>query len=204
MGAIYNFDLNNWINKYNLSAYIETGAGYGTSIFNAIKYKFNIILSVEIDKEQTDLLNKFFRFDPRVRVFNTTSIDYLTNVLAQIPKNVNCFIFLDAHFPKADLGKADFLDEKNEEIRMPLMSELKTIKELRTKYGCKDLILVDDISLYDSNGKFKYEYKHENPSTLPRDEWMKNSIDKIIDMFNETHHYSILENQNGWLLLEPK
>lgn len=204
MGAIYNFDLNNWINKYNLSAYIETGAGYGTSIFNAIKYKFNIILSVEIDKEQTDLLNKFFRFDPRVRVFNTTSIDYLNNVLAQIPKNVNCFIFLDAHFPKADLGKADFLDEKNEEIRMPLMSELKTIKELRTKYGCKDLILVDDISLYDSNGKFKYEYKHENPSTLPRDEWMKNSIDKIIDMFNETHHHSILENQNGWLLLEPK
>lgn len=204
MGAIYNFDLNNWINKYNLSAYIETGAGYGTSIFNAIKYKFNIILSVEIDKEQTDFLNKFFRFDPRVRVFNTTSIDYLTNVLAQIPKNVNCFIFLDAHFPKADLGKADFLDEKNEEIRMPLMSELKTIKELRTKYGCKDLILVDDISLYDSNGKFKYEYKHENPSTLPRDEWMKNSIDKITDMFNETHHHSILENQNGWLLLEPK
>jgi hypothetical protein len=204
MGAIYNFDLNDWINKHHLSSYIETGAGYGTSIFNAIKYKFNIILSVEIDREQTDLLNKFFRFDPRVRVFNTTSIDYLTNVLSQIPKNVNCFIFLDAHFPKADLGKADFLDEKNEEIRMPLMSELKTIKELRTKYGCKDLILVDDISLYDSNGKFKYEYKHENPSTLPRDEWMKNSIDKIIDMFNETHHHSILENQNGWLLLEPK
>jgi len=204
MGAIYNFDLNNWINKYNLSAYIETGAGYGTSIFNAIKYKFNIILSVEIDKEQTDFLNNFFRFDPRVRVFNTTSLEYLTNILSQIPKNINCFIFLDAHFPKADLGKAGFLDEQNEEIRMPLMSELKTIKELRIKYGCKDLILIDDVSLYDANGKFKYEYKHENPSTLPRDEWMKNSIDKIINTLDETHYHSILENQNGWLLFEPK
>ena len=63
MGAIYNIEIGEWIKKHNLSAYIETGAGYGTSIYNAIKYNFDIILSVEIDKDQTDLLNTFFRFE---------------------------------------------------------------------------------------------------------------------------------------------
>lgn len=204
MGAIYHFDLEKWINKYNLSIYIETGAGYGTSIFNAVKYNFDLILSVEIDKEQTDLLNYFFRFDSRIKVFNTTSAEYLKDILPKIPTNRNCLIFLDAHFPKADLGKANFLDEANEDIRMPLISELNLIKELRIKNGCKDLILIDDISLYDQNNKYNYEYKHQNPSSLPRDEWMKNGIDKIISTLEATHSSSVLSNQNGWLLFEPK
>ena len=204
MGAIYNIEIGEWIKKHNLSAYIETGAGYGTSIYNAIKYNFDIILSVEIDKDQTDLLNTFFRFDPRIKIFNTTSAEYLLNILPRIPQDRNCFIFLDAHFPKADLGKATFLDETDEDIRMPLITELNIIKKLRVKNGCKDLILIDDISLYDQNGKYSYEHKHENPNTLPRDDWMKNGIDKIISTLEETHDYSIIPNQNGWLLFEPK
>jgi len=204
MGAIYHFDLEEWIKKYDLSAYIETGAGYGTSIFNALKYKFELILSVEIDKEQTELLNHFFRFDSRVKIFNTSSKEYLKNILPQIPINKNCFIFLDAHFPKADLGKATFLEEQNEDIRMPLISELNIIKEIRVKNGCKDLILIDDISLYDQNGKYSYEHKHQNPNTLPRDDWMKNGIEKIIETLKQSHNFSINPNQNGWLLFEPK
>jgi len=204
MGAIYQLDLEKWKNKHNLSVYIETGAGYGTSIFNALRYDFSLILSVEIDKEQTDLLNNFFRFDSRIKIFNTTSAEYLENVLPRVPQDTNCFIFLDAHFPKADLGKAKFLDETNEDIRMPLISELNIIKKLRIDNGCKDLILIDDISLYDQNNKYNYECKHENPSSLPRDEWMKNGIDKIISTLETTHSFSVLSNQNGWLLFEPK
>jgi len=204
MGAIYHFDLQEWINKYNLSGYLETGAGYGTSIFNALRYNFNFILSVEIDKEQTDLLNTFFRFDSRIKIINDTSASFLTNILPRIPKNLNCLIFLDAHFPKADLGKASFLDETNEDIRMPLISELNLIKELRIKNGCKDLILIDDISLYDQNGVYAYEHKHQNPNSLPRDEWMKNGIKKIMSTLEDSHSSSILSNQNGWLLFTPK
>ena len=87
---------------------------------------------------------------------------------------------------------------------MPLISELNIIKNTRVKMGCKDVILIDDISLYDMDGKYNYDSKHENPSTLPKDEWMKNSLDKIIKIMDDTHKSSVLRDQNGWLLLEPK
>lgn len=203
MGAIRNLDLKTLIEKHKPSFFIETGAGYGTGIFTVLTFPFQAILSVEIDSEQTNFLNKFFRFDGRVRVFNMLSRDFLNLIIPQIPANMIIFFFLDAHFPQADFGIKEFDSEKDESIRMPLWDELNIIKKLRP--NSKDLILIDDISLYDDSS-YKYDDDHKlkeiASKLLPRIH--KNYLPKFIELFTDTHIHSILKNEQGYLLLEPK
>lgn len=202
MGAIRNLNLKNWIDKHKPSIFVETGSGYGTGIFTVLPFPFQAILSVEIDPEQTILLNKFFRFDTRVKVFNMLSKDFLNGIIPQIPFNVPVFFFLDSHFPGADMGLREFDAEQDENIRMPLWEEVNIIKNLRP--NSKDLILIDDISLYDDSDR-KYNDDHKLKSfaskLLPKQH--RNYLPKIIDLFKNTHSSTILENENGYLILEP-
>jgi len=201
MAAIINLDLKPWIDKYKTSVFFETGSGYVTGIFHALQYNFGYILSVEIDKEQTDLLNTFFRFDKRVRVINDLILNAFKNILPQISANIPIFFFLDAHFPYADLGKKSFSDEKDENIRMPLYQELLYIKENRINNGAKDFILIDDIMLYDDEGDYEANDCKKTMDILPREH--RNFLPKFIDIFNKTHKHTILTREQGYLILEP-
>ncbi len=40
MGAIYKHNLENYISKYNLKYYIETGTGEGTCLIHSLKFNF--------------------------------------------------------------------------------------------------------------------------------------------------------------------
>jgi len=202
MGAIRNLNILDLINKHKTQVFVETGSGYGTGIFTALQFPFQAVLSVEIDKEQAELLNKFFRFDNRVRVFNDISFNFLKDILPKIPLNVPCFIFLDAHFPGADLGKSKFSDEQNESIRMPLSEELKLIKELRINKGAKDLILIDDIMLYDDDNQYEASHQKKTMDILPKKD--RNCLGQFIDIFQDSHKPTILNKEQGWLILEPK
>jgi hypothetical protein len=204
MGAIRNLNLKTWIDKHNPSVFVETGAGYGTGIFTILPYyNFGAILSVEIDREQTDLLNKFFRFDTRVKVFNMLSRDFLNSIIPQISSDTPIFFFLDSHFPQADFGLKEFDDEKDENIRMPLWEEVNIIKRLRPI--SKDLILIDDISLFDDSN-FKYDDDHKLKSIahklLPK--LHRNYLHKIINLFDDTHNSEVMKNEQGYLILTPK
>lgn len=202
MGSIRNLNIADLINKYKTSVFLETGSGYGTGIFYALQFPFGTIFSVEIDKEQSDLLNKFFRFDPRVKIFNDSSYNFLNNILPRIPFNIPCFIFLDAHFPGADLGKAQFSDEKNENIRMPLNEELKLIKRMRADNGAKDVILIDDVMLYDDDNEYQASHQKKTMDILPKEH--RNHLNKFISLFETTHNPTILRQEQGWLILRPK
>ena len=114
MGAIKNIKLSALKEKHNGRIFIETGSGYGTGIYEALRSNFDLVLSVEIDKEQTELLQKVFRFDQKVQIFNALSRDFLSQILLQININTPCVIFLDAHFPGADLNKKSFSDLLND------------------------------------------------------------------------------------------
>lgn len=202
MGAIRNLDLNKWIEKYKTRVFFETGSGYGTGIFHSLQYPFQVIFSVEIDKEQSDLLEKFFRFDQRVQIINGLSIDALKNVIPQIPLNIPIFFFLDAHFPYADLGKKGFGDEKDENIRMPLYQELLFIKENRIDKGAKDFILVDDIMLYDDDNEYESSSQKLTMDILPKEN--RNYLSKFLDLFINSHNSEILTREQGYLILSPK
>ncbi len=205
MGNIRNLDLKELINKYKPQVYLDLGAGYGTSIYWSLQFPFNNILSVEINKEQTDLLNRFFRFDTRVKVYNCLTVDFLRQVLPQIPIEIPLFILLDAHFENADLGEAEFDFQKNEDIKLPLIKELEIIKELRADKGGRDLLLADDISLYDDSD-FRYEDDHKKRNIaakiLPKKD--KGKLPFVANFLNETHTSQILPNEQGYVLYLPK
>lgn len=202
MGAIKNIDLVNLKNKYNTQIFIETGSGYGTGIYEALRCGFPLILSVEIDKEQTELLQKVFRFDQKVRIFNALSRDFLSQILPQISTDVPCLIFLDAHFPGADLNKRSFSDEKDESIRMPLYEELQIVKKLRVDKGAKDLIIIDDIMLYDDDNQYEASHQKLTMDILPREH--RNYLNKFISLYKDSHTPTVLKSEQGWLILEPK
>lgn len=202
MGAIKNIDLVNLKNKHNTQIFLETGSGYGTGIYEALRCNFNLVLSVEIDKEQTELLQKVFRFEQKVKIFNTLSRDFLSQILPQININTPCLIFLDAHFPGADLNKRSFSDEKDESIRMPLYEELQIVKKLRVDKGAKDLIIVDDIMLYDDDNQYEASHQKQTMDILPREH--RNYLNKFLSLYQDSHNPTILKSEQGWLILEPK
>ena len=202
MGAIKNIKLSALKEKYNGRIFIETGSGYGTGIYEALRSNFDLVLSVEIDKEQTELLQKVFRFDQKVQIFNALCRDFLSQILPQININTPCVIFLDAHFPGADLNKKAFSSEKNESIRMPLYEELQIVKKLRIDKGAKDLIIVDDIMLYDDDNQYEASHQKQTMDILPREH--RNYLNKFISLYEASHTSTILKSEQGWLILEPK
>ncbi len=139
-------------------------------------------------------------------MFNSLTVEVLKQVLPRIPINIPVFIFCDAHFPHADFGLKEFDSEQDENIRMPLIEELKLIKELRINNGAKDVILIDDISLYDESGIYKYDDDHKKKDIaqklLPR--LHRNYFSKIIEDFQETHKYVVFGQEQGYLSLVPK
>jgi hypothetical protein len=203
MGAIRNIpNLRNLVESSGSTVFIETGAGYGTGIFTVLPFALNNILSVEIDPNQTNLLNAFFRFDSRVKVFNATSKQFLEKIIPQLGDNIKAFFFLDAHFPLADFGIKDFDEEKDEDLRMPLWDELNVIRSFQRN---NDTILIDDISLYDDSDR-AYEDDHKKKpiahKLLPKKH--RNYLINIIELFRGTHSAEVLTQEQGYLLLKPK
>lgn len=206
MGALKNLDITPIINKYNARVFVELGAGYGTGIFHAIcNLPIGNVLSVEIDAEQAELLQKFFRFDNRVQVFQGLSRDFLDNVLPKIPLNVPCLIFCDSHYPSADFGKKGFKDEKDENIRMPLVQELELILKHRVSKGAKDVILIDDISLYDESDRaYAHDHKKSERAKELAPILHQNFLPKFIEWFAPTHDYQIFPQEQGWIAFLPR
>ena len=205
MGNIRNLDIKPYIHQYNTQIYLSLGAGYGTDIFNSLVYPFSNILSVEIIEEQVELLQKFFRFDNRVKIFCDTTENFLKQVLPKIPINTNLFIYCDAHFKGADMGFYDFDEEKNEDLKLPLFRELNIIKELWVDRGGQSVIIADDISLFDrSDRKYESDHKLSNLSSKIMPQKYDNYLPKFINLFKDTHNSKILTKENGWLILTPK
>jgi len=205
MGAIKNLDILPAITKHNTRVFIELGAGYGTGIYHVLSLPVQAVLSVEIDAEQADLLKRFFRYDNRVQVFPGLTRDFLDNVLPQIPLTTPCFIFCDSHYPSADFGKKGFKDEKDENIRMPLVQELELIIKHRVSKGAKDVILIDDISLYDESSRmYAYDHKKSERAKELAPLLHQNYLPKFIEWLAPTHTHQIYPQEQGWIMFSPK
>lgn len=198
MGVLRSFDLKQFINYFGCETLFETGTGTGTGLEYGRGFEFNKIYSVEIIKAQCEKMSKKFSFDNRIEIINSSSLEAFKKYLPKIETNI--LFFLDAHFPGADLGLSKHGDEKDEDLRLPLFTELTYIKENRRNN--KDVIIIDDIMLYDDNNNYEEDNWKRELDIAPRNH--KNYLSKFIHIFADSHNYQHFLTHSGYLLFTPK
>lgn len=191
MGVLWFFDLNVFIKKYNTTTFFETGTGGGTGIEYASRFPFNKIYSCDLVPELIEEAKKKF-IDPRIKLINTSSNVFLMNELQDI-ENENILFWLDAHFPGMDHSKDGVMWDVPDFVKLPLETELETIKRMRPKN--KDVILIDDVMTY-IEGSFELDYYRKFPPI--------GNIDFVYNLFSETHNITISRAHTGYIMLEPK
>jgi len=201
MGSLRFFDLKSIKEKFGTKTFFETGAGKGTGIEYASTVNFENIYSVEIIKSQSDYLADIFKADPRIKLINDTSERGLIDYFRKNPENT--LFFLDAHFPGADLGLAKFGDEKDEDIRLPLVQELEIIRDLRAAKGFKDVILLDDLMLYDEDNIYPDSHLKLEHDIKPKGKYI-NAYMRILTTLIDTHDYQVFNKFSGYVVIYPR
>ena len=154
MGALSHLNIEQYLSKYKVDVFFETGTHRGNGVKEAQKHNFTKIISVEICSTQFEILKPQFINDDRVELINSDSLTAMEKILPLIDENI--LFWLDAHYPSADFGIKPYLTDEPNRIRLPLEEELLLIKKLRK--GKKDIILMDDMWIYMNNGRDLQRY----------------------------------------------
>ena len=185
--------IKNVLKFYDIKNFVETGTGIGEVVRSVCEIDQNInIHTIEIIEE---IYNK-----------NKISLSYLDNVnwhLGQssdvlpdiVPSLQGSTLFwMDAHFPGADFGLAEYGDEKNIDKRLPLKSELEII--IKNKDVSNDVFIIDDLRIYE-DGPF------EAGVWKDRSKYGGDGIEFVEELFEETHYVVKSYNQQGYIMLFP-
>lgn len=193
MGHIDRFDINDLINKYNLKTFIETGTGIGVSLEYALKFNFSEIYSIEIVTSLYEEAKIKFK-DTECKLINNDSKNGLIEILNNY-NGGNILFWLDAHFPGADFGLVSYDSTKDNQMRIPLESELRQIKSIRNIEN--DVFLIDDLRIYEdgpyTGGIWSERY------LLGGD-----NINFIYEIFSDTHEILKDFRDQGYIILIPK
>ena len=188
-------DLELFISRYNLLYFVETGTGYGDTV-EFIKDSFKKVFSIEVIKEIYEGARIKFENDTHVYLINKLSTYGLVEFLKEDDLNSPILFFLDAHFPGADFGFANYDSEKDKSKRIPLQDELETIVRLRGDKVKNDCFIIDDLRVYE-DGPF-------GDGNWPlRNELGGNGIGFIYDLFGETHYVEKNYRYQGFIILTP-
>ncbi len=192
MGGLQRHDIKNYIDKYNLETYIETGTGIGDSLNHALQFNFKLNVSVEIFVEIWEMAIKKFE-DRNCTVLLGNSYNVLKQVLTS-EKIGKTLFFLDAHFPGADYKYTGYGDEKDDAKRLPLERELNTITKNCDYTKC--VFIIDDLRIYE-DGPFT------EGNWLDRKELGGDGIGFIHDIFQNTHNIEKDYRDTGYIILTP-
>lgn len=198
MGHIQAFDIKKFIERFEITGYIETGTGIGDSLSHALKFPFKKLYSIEFDKKLYKECIKNFT-DPRLTIINNLSKWALPIILKEIDENEKCLFFLDAHFPGADFGTEP--DRYQTSLKshgsnaLPLEEELNIIKHFRPQY--KDIIIIDDVWIYEK-GPF------ETGNWKERDKLKIGSMKFVYDIFGVQYNIQKSFKQQGYMILTPR
>ena len=213
MGSLAKHNVKFYIDTYNLVNYVETGTGEGECLEYAIRFSFKKFYSVEIyneiyqlAKQKFDLLSKVFRRE--YKLFHGQSAEELVNILKDIDRAEPTLFFLDAHFPGADFNHEAYDAVEDDNVRVPLKSELGVIKEYKDIKN--DVFIIDDLWLYEDaeyeTGTLQqhldkhFPDKNYDRSKLSGDQ----NSDFIYNIFAETHHVKKDLRDQGYLIFVPK
>ena len=194
-------DTNDFINKFSLENYVETGTGEGATLEHSMRHSFNNFYSIEIHdkiyefaKEKFDRLSKLYRRE--CTVLHGNSYEKLPSVLSELDGNT--FFFLDAHFPGADFKFSSYGDTEDYDTRLPLEREVGIIINNRDISG--DVFIIDDLVIFEPDGG-PYE---AGPLTLDKNICPKNGLKFIYDAFSKTHDITKSYKSQGFLIITPK
>ena len=206
MGLLKQHKLTDYINKYNLKYYFETGTGKAEWLEYALRYPFEEYWTVDIDEDLIEeSFNKFKNMSKNINLLIGKSIDILDEYIPQIPKESPTLFYLDAHFPGADFQKCTYEESIREHKKdaFPLEEEVDVILEKRDI--SKDVFIIDDLVLYEE-GDFEclkvgcvWEYG-----------WLQEELDVktdskfLYEKFEKTHDFKKDLRSQGYLIITPK
>lgn len=134
MGTLGAHPIREYKEKYGLTVMLETGTGHGEGANIGVRSGFTKILTCEIDEDnQKRAMDE--NVSPFIHFYLGDSVEMLPIMLDQL-NGERLLVWLDAHLGEASIDK-----------RLPLEKELQI---LTSKRDCsKDVIIVDDLRLYD-------------------------------------------------------
>lgn len=193
MGFINQFDLGRIIREFGISNFFETGTWKGDAVGFALQFPFERIISAEIVPIIAEAATLRFQQEKRVKIYQASSAVALSTELPSLQGN--CLFWLDAHFPGADAGMAEYDAMKDENIRLPLEQELTIIHQHRKHF--RDILIIDDLRVYEDG---PYENGNAPSDTIPKND---RNIDFAHRLFGETHAALKSYRDEGYLLLVP-
>jgi hypothetical protein len=193
MGLLRYHNLQYYIEKYGLTSFIETGTAGGDGIAHALLFPFQQIGSIEISEEQWRHVVVRFEGREDVRLINASSVEGLIVLLSDLVPCARVLFWLDAHFPGEMLG-AGYGDEKDVSKRLPLESELRTIRRIRG--NAPDVLIIDDLRIYE-DGPFG------SGNWRDRDTLGGDGIDFIHELYADSHEIRRDYAHEGYIILTP-
>jgi hypothetical protein len=187
MGYLAALPIHDWVPKFELDTFVETGTWLGSGIAHARCFVgLKEFHSIDINHHFYKDAKKMFAFDPHVHLYLGHSGEVLPQILENLADRRILF-WLDAHMPEV-YG----IEPSSEEIRLPLEHELETILSMRPRND--DLIIIDDLRIYEEGA-----YEHGN---LPKRPTPDASF--INEMVGDRYNISKAVWQTGFVILSPK
>ena len=206
MGLLKQHKLTDYINKYNLKYYFETGTGKAECLEYALRYPFEEYWTVDIDEDLIEeSFKKFQNMSKNINLLIGKSTEILDEYVPQIPKESPTLFYLDAHFPGADFQKCTYEESIREHKKdaFPLEEEVDVILEKRDI--SKDVFIIDDLVLYEE-GDFEclkvgcvWEY-----GWLQEELDLKTDSKFLYEKFEKTHDFKKDLRSQGYLIITPK
>lgn len=206
MGLLREHKLTDYINKYNLKYYFETGTGKAECLEYALRYPFEEYWTVDIDEDLIEeSFNKFRNMSKNINLLIGKSTEIIDEYVPQIPKESPTLFYLDAHFPGADFQKCTYEESIREHKKdaFPLEEEVDVILEKRDV--SKDVFIIDDLVLYEE-GDFEclkvgcvWEY-----GWLQEELDLKTDSKFLYEKFEKTHDFKKDLRSQGYLIITPK
>ena len=206
MGLLREHKLTDYIDRYNLKYYFETGTGKTECLEYALRYPFEEYWTVDIDEDLIEeSFNKFKNMSKNINLLIGKSTEILDEYVPQIPKESPTLFYLDAHFPGADFQKCTYEESIREHKKdaFPLEEEVDVILEKRDI--SKDVFIIDDLVLYEE-GDFEclkvgcvWEY-----GWLQEELDLKTDSKFLYEKFEKTHDFKKDLRSQGYLIITPK
>lgn len=206
MGCLKEHKLNDYIEKYDLKYYFETGTGKGECLSYAISHNFQQYYTVDIDEDLVKYCyEKLKSSNKNIEFLVGKSTEILEEYVPQIPKDSATLFFLDAHFPGADFHKCTYEESirKYQKDAFPLEEEVDII--LKGRDISKDVFIIDDFVLYEGG-----EYDCLNYGCVWEYDWLQEELDLktnskfLYDTFKDTHNLKKDLRSQGYLIITPK
>lgn len=193
MGFIQQFDLGRIIRDYQIRFFVETGTWKGDGVNAALSFPFDKVISAEIIPDIATAAVSRFSDQPRVTIMEGSSVAMLEAWLPVLEGN--CLFWLDAHFPGADAGMSSYDAVNEEDLRLPLETELRLIARRQGDFA--DVLIIDDLRVYEDG---PFENGPAPADTLPRQPREPGFVEQL---FGASHHILKSYRNEGYWILFP-